>query len=107
MPIQGIPGSGGSGGEGGLTSPLVENVMVASANTEQSHAFPGYTKSITVKARGPSRVQVSFEAGMSGSEFFTIWPGAVYTQEGITSPLTTIYFQSPVAGLVLELISWS
>lgn len=108
MPIQGIPASGGgSGGGGSLTTPTVENVTVTLANTEQAYSFPAYTRSITVKARGPAKAQLAFEPGSTGTEFFTLWPGAVYTQEGISAPLTTIYFQSPVAGLVLEMISWS
>tara|TARA_R110000868_G_scaffold172146_5_gene407984 strand:- start:445 stop:771 length:327 start_codon:yes stop_codon:yes gene_type:complete len=89
-----------------VTTGKVQNVTIALANTEQSHAFPAYTKAIQVKARGNGKILMSFDSGTSGTVYQTIWPGAVYTQENIGSATTTIYFQSPNAGLILELTSW-
>ncbi len=89
-----------------VTTGKVQNVTIAAANTEQSHTFPAYTKAIQIKARGNGRILMAFDAGTSGTVYQTIWPGAVYTQENIGSASTTIYFQSPIAGLILELTSW-
>lgn len=89
-----------------VTTGKIENDTVSLADTEQSHTFPPYTKAFSAKARGVGKIKLSFDAGASGTTYLTIWPGAVYTQENIGSASTTIYFQSPVAGLVLELVSW-
>ncbi len=89
-----------------VTTGKVENATIAAADVEQSHTFPAYTKAIQIKARGNGKIKMSFDSGTSGTVYQTIWPGSVYTQENIGSASTTVYFQSPVAGLVVELTSW-
>lgn len=89
-----------------VTTGKVENETIALANTEQSHTFPAYTKAIQIKARGNGKIKLAFDSGTSGTVYQTVWAGSAYTQENIGSATTTIYFQSPVAGLVVELTSW-
>lgn len=90
-----------------LSTGKVENVAIATANTEQSHTFPVNTKTLLVQIRGTGVLKYAFDAGQSGIEYASLYPGAFYSESGIGVPNTTIYFQSPNAGLVLELVSWS
>jgi hypothetical protein len=90
-----------------VASGTVENVVIALADTEQSHTLPANTKSFLVQARGTGKVQMSFTALTTGTEFYTIWSGAFYSKDNINAASTTIYFRSPIAGLVVEFISWA
>jgi uncharacterized membrane protein len=102
-----IIGSGGVASASSVSTGTVENVTIAVANTEQSHTFPANTKKFTVKARDAGKILLAFALGQSGVEYHTISAGAFYGAEGVVAPAMTIYFQSPVAGLVVELTSWS
>jgi hypothetical protein len=102
-----VIGSAISADSGLVSTGLVENATISAADVEQSHTFPVNTKAIQVKPRDNGKIKMSFNSGTSGTTFQTIWPGSVYCQENIGAPTTTIYFQSPVAGLVVELTSWS
>lgn len=107
MPVQGVASNPSTANDPSIVfTGTVENVSIAVANTEQSHTFPAGSRSIQVKARGGSKLKMSFSPGTSGTTYQTIWPGAVYSQENIGATSTTIYFQSPVAGLVVEMTSW-
>ena len=89
------------------TTGKVENATISIANTEQSHTFPANTKSFLIQARGNGKIKLSFDSGTSGTIFWTIPNGTYYGSPEFSSPSLTIYFQSPVTGLVVELISWS
>lgn len=89
-----------------LSDGFMENVPVVSANVEQSHTFPAGTKHFRMKARGAGRIQLSHTSGTSGSTYATVWGGSPYISPEFNNPSKTIYFQSPVAGLVIELESW-
>ena len=91
----------------GVTTPKVDNLVIAAADTEQSFTFPAKTKSFLIQPRGNSKLRLSYAAGMSGTDFYTIRSGAFYGESGIDADTTTIYVQSPQAGLVVELVSWS
>lgn len=101
------------GDEGALASgsnaetPAVSNVIIAAANVEQSHTFPASTKRFFVKPRGAGRINLAHVATQSGTNYITIWPGAVYDSRDVKSKAYTIYFQSPIAGLVVEMEHWS
>lgn len=108
MPVQGVSSAATSStGTVSVSLGKVENVSVAAPNVEQSHTFPANTKSFMVQARSPGKLKMSFTSGTSGSNYYTIFPGAFYRQDEIDSASTTIYFQSPIAGLVVELVSWA
>lgn len=90
-----------------LAVPTIANVAIASADTEQSHSFPAGTKRFFVKPRGAGKIKLSHIATQSGSNYITIWPGAVYDSNEVAASPYTIYFQSPIAGLVVEMESWA
>lgn len=101
------------GDDNGLAStsscglPTVANVLISSANVEQSHTFPVNTKRFFVKARGSGKIKLAHIATQSATDFITIWPGAVYDSKEVKANQYTIYFQSPIAGLVVEMESWA
>lgn len=90
-----------------VTDGLVENVTIALANTEQSHTFPAGTKLFLLRARSAGKLQLSHTAGTSGSAYVTIPAGCSYRTPDFFNALKTIYFQSPTAGLVVEIESWA
>lgn len=91
----------------GITVPVVENVILVTANTEVQHDLPADTKVFYVQARGRSRIQLSYNAGESGTVYHTIYPGAFFALDGISAPLVTLYLQSPTANTIAEITSAS
>jgi hypothetical protein len=88
-----------------ITTPVIAVETIATANTEQAHTFPANTKLFLIRSRtGSGRILL---AHASGGPCLTISPGAVYTSPGFNRASTTIYLQSPTAGLEVELESWS
>lgn len=85
----------------------VENLTVAVADVEQSHALPANTKCFAIQTRGSGKLKLGFSSGQSSTSPWTIYAGGYYASPAINSASTSIYFQSPTAGLVLEVISWS
>lgn len=90
-----------------LTSPSIQNSTIAVADTEQSYIFPVNTQTFLIRPRGGATLRIAFAAGTSGSDYLTVSPGAFYSQDNVAISPLTIYFQSPTAGLVVELISWA
>lgn len=90
-----------------LELPTIINVAIASANVEQSHTFPVDTKRFLVKSRGVGKIKLAHVATESATNYITIWPGAVYDSQEVKANPYTIYFQSPIAGLVVEMESWA
>lgn len=91
----------------GITQPVVENVLLATAATEVAHSLPADTKVFFIQARGNAKLQLSFDAGESGTVYHTIYPGSFYALDGISAPLVTLYLQSPSPGVVAEITSAS
>lgn len=106
-------GSIGSFGGGAVTvnpsllTPTVENVTIAASNVEQSYALPANTKSFMVQTRGQGKLLYAYSAGTSGTTYVTLNPHCFRFQSDISSPAITLYFQSPLAGLVVEIESWA
>lgn len=90
-----------------LEFPTIVNVAIATANVEQSHTFPADTKRFFVKPRGAGKIKLAHIATESATNYITIWPGAVYDSNEVKANPYTIYFQSPIAGLIVEMESWA
>lgn len=88
------------------TTATIINVAVATANTEVSQLLPTNTKSFILKARGNSKIQMSFISGDSGTTFVTIPKGAVYTDDKFYTSLT-VYFQTSNGGETVEIIAYT
>jgi hypothetical protein len=90
-----------------VTTKTIENVTIASANVEQSHTFPANTLFYMLKARGIGRIQIATASGQSAISYLTVSPGTAYESPIFNGTTVTIYFQSPTAGLVIEMESWA
>jgi hypothetical protein len=88
------------------TVPTIFNVLTGLANTESSQALPSNTKRFIIKARGNTRIQMSYSIGTSGSNYFTIEPGASYEDENYYVS-QTIYFQCNKATQTIEIITYT
>lgn len=91
-----------------ISQPLLANEVIASAGVEQSYAFPLSTKFFLIKNRADSVIQYSYVSTESGTNYRTLYLGESLIIENISrSGVLTIYFQSPKAGGVLEIESWT
>jgi len=85
----------------------VYNVTIATANVEQSLALSAQILGYLIKTRqGSAELKLSHVSGQSGTNYLTIPRKAVHTDEHPYANLT-LYFQSPVAGDVVEVVTWS
>lgn len=75
------------------TTATVFNVAVGTPDSEVSQALPANTKAFKLRCRGSARLQLSHQAGATGSNYFTVAPGNVYTDENFYTSLT-IYFRT-------------
>lgn len=91
-----------------VDNPAIQNVTLTLANTEYPVVFPNGTQRFMVKVRGSnSKLQVAWNSGQSGTNYFTVERGVVLREESIILTGKTIYIQAPVAGTVIEVMSWS
>lgn len=91
-----------------LTTGKIEHALIAAPNVEQSHSFVPGTRQFMLKGRTGGKLLLAYSSGTSGSVGLTIPSGSVYESPQFAPALSkTIYFQSPVAGLVVEIESWS
>jgi hypothetical protein len=85
------------------TATTILNVAIATSNTEVSQILPANTKKFSFRSRSRGRIQLAYSVGESGSNYITIIPGNVYTDQNFYGA-QTIYFQSTKSGDTLELI---
>lgn len=86
--------------------PVVVNGTLTLANTEYGIELPLNVHKFILKARTLANLKISFSAGTSGSEYFSIPSGNSYSEDGVRTN-NYIYIQSPTAGTVVEIIAWS
>lgn len=61
-----------------------------------------------LKGRESQSLKVAFQVGESGTNYFTLPPGCVYSEQDLQIVTTqTINIQSPVGGQVVELLTWT
>jgi len=91
-----------------VSSPTIANVTVITADSEVSYALPSGTVKYKIRARNTAKLKLSYTSGESGTVYQTIFPGCVMWEEGLDSSTDfTLYFQTPTAGTVVEIISWA
>lgn len=89
-----------------VSNPSIQNVSVPTANSEVTVTLPSGAKRFLVRARGNSKLQLSYTSGQSGIEFITMWPGYEYIEENIDRVQTQLFIQSSKANEILEIIAW-
>jgi hypothetical protein len=88
------------------STPNIYNVTCTNADTEYSQALPANTKKFTVKARG-GQLKVCFTANQSGNTYILLDDGQSWSEDGLDLSNVTLYFQSPTAGTVAEIVAWT
>jgi hypothetical protein len=91
----------------GATSPLISNIALTTAATEVGIALPANCKKFELKLRDTRVLKIAYVLGDSGTTYRTLWPGCVWTVEGIDAAGLTIYVQSPSASQIVELETWT
>lgn len=89
------------------TTPNIYNVTTTLADTEYSQLLPDETKQLLIRARTNATVKFAFTSGNSGTVYTTIPAGASFSIEGVSLTGITVYFQSNVAGTIVEINAWT
>lgn len=84
---------------------VVLNKTLTNADTEYSQLLPSNCKKIEIKTRSYNDLKFTFVSGESGTTYQTIQGGATREIVGNLSS-KTIYFQSPTAGEIVEILSY-
>ena len=88
--------------------PFIYNVTCTLANTEYSQALPIRASKIQVQSRNNNDIKLCFISGQSGTTYFTVKGGMTYFDAEIMNAegAIVLYFQSPTAGEVCEILAW-
>lgn len=90
-----------------LSRVTVANTTMTSANTEYSYSLPDFTKKFQVKLRGVGApFKVAFVSGKSGTTYVNVPNGGSHKEDEVKGKDNVLYFQSPSANQVAEIISW-
>lgn len=94
---------------GGASNPLIQNISLLLADTEYTITIPSGTKKFAIRSRtGLPKMQLSYIAGQSSSNFITIYPGNIYTENDLLLQASiNVYIQSSKASQIIEVVSWS
>jgi len=88
------------------TTPTIYNVTATLADTEYSQALSNSTKKLLIRARGRTKLQISWEAGQTDTTFITIPAGAVRQLDGLDYS-GSIYLRSSQAAQIIEIEEWT
>ena len=87
--------------------PLIANEVLTVADFEYSYLLPENTRKFSIKPRNPGNtIKLAYFPGNSGTTYVTIPPGG-YWEDLVGLSALTLYFQSPDAGAVVEIVAWS
>lgn len=90
-----------------VTNPAIQNVVAVDADTEYSISLPADTKRFAIKARGNAQLQIAYEAGESGTDYWTLNPGSYLIEDNINLTGQVLYVRSSKAGETVEVKSWA
>lgn len=98
----------GSISVGSMTNGKIYSKNIATQNVEDSYTFPVAIQKFKFKARQSVKLLYAWDAGdIALGNYLTISAGAGYESEQFTAATKTIYFQSPVASLDIEIEAWT
>lgn len=94
-----------------VTTPTLVLISLGTAGTEETITVPAGTKWYRIKARDNAKLQFSYIAGQSNSNFYTINPGFTYsTPDTANLNIGTnllVYIQSTKDFTVVEVEVWA
>lgn len=86
-------------------NPLITNFSVAAANTEEEHQLTVGTRHLTLRSRNGSQIKLAFSSGGTSTDYLTIKPGAVYSEQNIDYS-GKIFFQTSLSSETIEILEW-
>jgi len=90
------------------TTPITYNVAMTLANTEYSQLLPDNTRKLDIKLRATgTMMKVAFVSTESATNYMTVAYGASLHLENVDLTGVTIYFQSPTASQVAEILCFT
>jgi len=92
-----------------VSAPTITNIILSAIpGTEASIAIPVGTKRFSLRARDNSKLQLAYIPLNSGTIYWTILAGNIFTEEMLSNLSSyTVYIQSNKASTVVELVSWA
>ena len=91
-------------------SAITINVAMLLANTEYSYELPKWTKKYSIKMRSPLtqfKLNIGKVAWLSGTTYINVPENCNQYEENLnTDKGTTLFFQSPTASQVAEIVIW-
>ena len=97
------------------SSPAIANVTMVLANTEYSVQMPRIVKKFLIHTRDESIFRLAFVTGLVAAPvepYLTILAGKVYYEDHVNLRVATadwdgtLYFASPNAGRIVEVLYW-
>ena len=85
-------------------SPSLYNALCSTPGTEYSQAL-GECRKFLIKPRG-GQLKVCFTSGQSGTNYILLNDGVSYSEDFIHPSALTLYFQSPTASVMAEIVKW-
>lgn len=85
----------------------IYNISVTLANTEISQALTTGTKRLAIRARTGAKIQFSFNATESSTNYYTIPEGNEWDEEELNLNGKTIYLQCNKVPTVVEILEWT
>jgi len=91
-----------------VTTPTLQNVPAALANTEYSITIPAGTKRFELRSRFYGNLKIAYVATQTSTNYWTLEYSNVYSEGDLSlgSPLI-IYFQTSRSNDVIEVKTWS
>lgn len=90
-----------------INRPKISNTTLTNAGTEYAIAFDyPHFSSFTIQCRTVADLQMAFTSGDSGVKYFTIPGGSAYSFDVGSAGISNIYVQSPIAGVVVEVLTY-
>jgi hypothetical protein len=88
-----------------VKNPEIINLPVTTPNVEQVYSFTGSIRKMSIKCRGTATIKLAFTVGDSGSNYITLHPGTIMTEDNFELPVS-LYFQLD-RNDVVEILTWS
>ena len=88
----------------GAQNNKITNLSIPVANTEVSHGLTASLKQVIIRAREVVELKIAFTATESGTKYLTIPKNASLELINLDFSSTTLYVQSPVGSITVEIL---
>jgi len=89
-----------------VKTPTIDNVVVTTANTEESYNFPIGTKRFALMPRSPTKMQIAYNSGETNSNYISVRYGKHYEEKNVNiSNGLVLYFELSKPAII-EILYW-